>query len=233
MRVGAIIFSRMQSKRLPGKAMIDILGKSLLERVIERTQKINLIDHISVATSNLTQDDIIYNYAISKGIDIYRGDENDVAMRAFETGSFFKYDCFVRICGDRPFFDGKIVDELIRIHKKNKNDLTTNMFPRTIPSGFTVEIINMSTLNKVIEHTTDKHNREHITNYIYTNPKEFKIENIEHFKNTNFDFKTLNLTVDTIDDIEKTEYIARELKNKNQYNDLDEVIKLLIKQRKK
>ena len=60
-----------------------------------------------------------------------------------------------------------------------------------------------------------------------------KIENIEHFKNTNFDFKTLNLTVDTIDDIEKTEYIARELKNKNQYNDLDEVIKLLIKQRKK
>ena len=156
MRVGAIIFSRMQSKRLPGKAMIDILGKSLLERVIERTQKINLIDHISVATSNLTQDDIIYNYAISKGIDIYRGDENDVAMRAFETGSFFKYDCFVRICGDRPFFDGKIVDELIRIHKKNKNDLTTNMFPRTIPSGFTVEIINMSTLNKVIEHTTDK-----------------------------------------------------------------------------
>lgn len=40
MKVGAIIFSRMSSKRLPGKAMIDISGKTLLQRVIERTKKI-------------------------------------------------------------------------------------------------------------------------------------------------------------------------------------------------
>ena len=113
-KVGAIIFSRMQSQRLPGKAMINISGKLLIERVIERTQKIKLIDHICLATSNLKNDDIINNYAISKGLDTFRGDQNDVVLRAFSAGSLYNYDCFVRICGDRPFFDGKIVDEIRR-----------------------------------------------------------------------------------------------------------------------
>lgn len=232
MKTGAIIFSRMRSKRFPGKAMRDISGKPLIQRVLERTQKIKLIDHICIATSDLEQDDIISNYAISKGIDLYRGDEDDVAMRAFKASTLFKYDCFVRICGDRPFFDGKIVDEMIKIHKTNKNDLTTNMFPRIVPCGLTVEIINVSTLSKIINETKDRHHREHLTSYIYDNPNNFKIENIESLPNLNFDIQDLDITVDTIDDIEKIEYVARELTNLNQYNDFHEVIDLLKKYKK-
>lgn len=229
MRTGAIIFSRMQSKRFPGKAMKNILGKPLLERVVERAKKIKLIDHMCIATSNLVQDDIIYDFAVSKGIEVFRGDEDDVARRAFEAGLLFKYDCFVRICGDRPFFDGRIVDEAVMIHKKNKNDLTTNIYPRTIPSGLTVEVINMSALNKVLSSTINKKDREHITRYMYKNPKIFKIENIKALKKIDFDISNLNVTIDTINDIKKAEYIAKELSNKNQYNDFNEVINLLKK----
>ena len=51
MKIGAIIFSRFSSERLPGKALIDISGRSLLGRVIDRTREIQGIDKIIVATS--------------------------------------------------------------------------------------------------------------------------------------------------------------------------------------
>ena len=50
-RIGGIIFARMNSSRLPGKAMIEINGVSLIERVIERAKQISKIDHLCVATS--------------------------------------------------------------------------------------------------------------------------------------------------------------------------------------
>ena len=40
MKVGAIIFSRMDSKRLPGKALVEIEGRSMLGRVIDRAKRI-------------------------------------------------------------------------------------------------------------------------------------------------------------------------------------------------
>ena len=59
-KTGAIIFSRMNSSRLPGKALLPIKNnKSLIEIIIERAKKINGIDHICVATSKKESDDIL------------------------------------------------------------------------------------------------------------------------------------------------------------------------------
>lgn len=40
MKTEAVIFSRNSSTRMPGKALIDISGRCLLERVIDRTKEI-------------------------------------------------------------------------------------------------------------------------------------------------------------------------------------------------
>ena len=63
MNIGAIIFSRFDSRRLPGKAMLDIEGRPLLGRVIDRTKKIKKIQKIIVATSNRDTDNIISDFA--------------------------------------------------------------------------------------------------------------------------------------------------------------------------
>ena len=62
-RIGGIIFARMNSSRLPGKAMIEIDGVSLIERVIERAKRISKIDHLCVATSIDKEDDIIASFS--------------------------------------------------------------------------------------------------------------------------------------------------------------------------
>ena len=59
MRIGGIIFSRMSSSRLPGKAFKDVSGKFLLERVINRSKQINNIDHLCLATSDQDDDNKI------------------------------------------------------------------------------------------------------------------------------------------------------------------------------
>ena len=51
-KLGIIIFSRFDSQRLPGKALLDIEGRCLLGRVIDRAKLIKGTNEIIVATSN-------------------------------------------------------------------------------------------------------------------------------------------------------------------------------------
>ena len=67
---GGIIFSRMNSTRLPGKAMIPINGVTLLERVINKSKLISKIDYLCIASSLKKEDNIIASFGKSKGIDV-------------------------------------------------------------------------------------------------------------------------------------------------------------------
>ena len=224
MRVGAIIFSRMSSGRLPGKAMVDISGKTLLHRVIERTKSIKLIDHMCVATSLNPEDDIIESTANSFGIDIYRGSLNDVADRAFNAANKFGYDHFLRVCGDRPFLDYKIYDELISNHIKDCNDLTTNIFPRKVPPGLTGEVINVKALEKLLSLTENQEDREHVTRYFYQNSSDFKIQNVASHNFNNID--NVRLVIDDEKDLSRAEWILKKIKQNGNVVDIQEIISL-------
>lgn len=226
MNIGGIIFSRMSSSRLPGKALIDIDGKTLLERVIERSKKIRNINHLCVATSKEKQDDIIAKTALSFGLEVYRGDLNDVAKRAFQAAKKYKYSDFLRICGDRPLFDSNIYDELIQEHIKFKNDLTTTIFPRSVPVGFTGEIISTKAMKKLLSLTNNKIDREHVTRFFYKNPKLFSISNLDF----NFSKEIINLkfAIDCKEDLEMSRWIIRNIKNQNSSSNSKEIFSLAV-----
>ena len=209
MKVGSIIFSRISSNRLPGKALIDISGKTLLSRVIERAKKIKSIDHICVATSVNSEDDIIEKVSKLHGVDVFRGDLNDVTQRAIDAARCFRYTSFLRLCADRPFFDGNIYDDLIFNHKKNKHDLTTNIFPRSVPPGLTGEVVSLEALEKCILMTEDIFDREHVTRFIYNNPSKFSIQNIKYFNDK--DIIDLRLVVDNEVDLKRAIWIAEKI----------------------
>jgi len=205
-KIGGIIFSRMNSRRLPGKALKMVSGKMLLERVIDASLNIKNINHICIATSLNPEDDQIEEYANIRGINVFRGNEYDVAMRAFNASIKFGYESFARICGDRPFIDYNIYDELIQIHNHGNADITTNIFPRVVPPGLSAEIIRVKSLERLISLTTDKFDREHITQYFYENSNKFKIESVDH--NNNFKkFVNTNLTIDEYKDLQKASWI--------------------------
>ena len=83
-RVGAIIEARMSSSRLPGKVLMKINKRPVLDLLIERIKFVNEIDQIIVATTTSKKDDILEEYCNANNIICYRGSEENVMQRVLE-----------------------------------------------------------------------------------------------------------------------------------------------------
>ena len=227
MKIGAIIFSRMSSTRLPGKALIQINKKVLIERVIERTLEINNIDHVCLSTSINSEDDQIIEIAKKYKIDTFRGSLNNVTKRGFNAANYFKYDKILRICGDRPFFNVSLYEDLISKARESDFDLLTNIYPRTVPPGLTGEIIKVEAIKKTLSLTKNSFDLEHVTRFIYKNPKLFSIENFIFYNNP--DIIKLRLVVDDVDDLNRASFIAKATENLSPRDDFKMVIEMAKK----
>ena len=229
-KIGGIIFSRFDSSRLFGKALIDIDGRTLLGRVIDRSKLIKGISKLIVATSDRPIDNKICEFAKSQGIETFRGNCDDVYQRSISACEKYKFDAFARICGDRPFFDYELVTKAIRIFKKGNTDLVTTMNPRSYPPGLTTEIVNYSLLKKYNLEIRSNFDREHLTTYFYKNSDKLKIHNIEN-KNFNF-IKGIKLVVDTPEDLKKARWIAKNKSIKDLPQSNEEILSLALQYEK-
>ena len=67
-RTVAIIQARMGSSRLPGKSLMDLAGRPLLERVIQQVKGSKFLDDVIVATSTESEDDAIEKFCSSNNL---------------------------------------------------------------------------------------------------------------------------------------------------------------------
>ena len=208
MKLPAIIFSRMGSSRLPGKALRHIAGEPLIKRVINRVSKAKNLSTIVVATSNSKTDDRLTQYIQSLNIEVFRGAAHDVLNRAVSCASYLGVDKFVRINGDSPFIDPELLEKGIEMWEDPNLDLISNVFPRTYPVGMSVEIIKTDSLKKILGLTADSCDREHITQFFYKNPEKFRILNFESGRP---DLRKVRLAVDTKEDLERINWLFKEL----------------------
>ena len=202
-----IIQARSSSKRFPNKILYKIKSKSIISRVLFNISKSKLVTKIVVATSNDKSDSKFVKLLKKKKIRFYRGSLNNVALRLVKASQKFKSKYFIRISGDSPLISFKIIDKSIRLFKNNSNaDLITNVFPRSFPSGQSVEIVK----TKIIKDNLSKMNiseKEHVTTYFYKNKSKFKIIN---FKNYTKKFKNIGkMTIDYKSDVKKLKKYIR------------------------
>jgi len=83
-KVVLIIQARMGSSRLPGKSMMDLAGKPLIYRVLDRITRIKNADKIVLAIPKGADNDILVDQASKLKIDVYRGSENDLLDRYYQ-----------------------------------------------------------------------------------------------------------------------------------------------------
>ena len=100
MTSGVIVFSRLNSTRLPGKALIKIAGITLVDRVLDRLEGVIGISRTIVATTESYLDDPLVAHLEARGIDVFRGSIDDVALRAVRCARDYGLDHFVRVSGD-------------------------------------------------------------------------------------------------------------------------------------
>ena len=97
MKIATIVQARMTSTRFPGKVLKEVLGKSLLEYQIERLKRSKYAGQIIIATTTNKKDEPIISLCKKLNMDYFRGSENDVLSRYYETALQFKIDIIVRI----------------------------------------------------------------------------------------------------------------------------------------
>jgi len=169
-KVGAVILSRFNSRRLPGKALIEIQGKPVLDYIIERLEQVLSTQDIVIATSAEKSDDPIAEFADKRSIKCFRGPLENVAGRFFEAGNSQNWDYAIRVNGDNIFADINLMKSMINRAKNENLDFISNVKHRTYPKGMSIEIVNLEWYKNLLnEIEKDKNYREHVTLYIYEN----------------------------------------------------------------
>ena len=223
---GLIILARMDSRRLPGKALKMLGNRPLLGHVIERAHRTHRVDEIVVATTDRPIDDPIAAYVRALDISLFRGPTSDVATRCLACARAHTFDRFARVCGDSPFFDPDLVAELIRLHESGHFDVATNVARRTFPTGASAEVISTDALERLVDLTHDPTDREHVTPFFYRNPDLFRIVNIV----APFDrYSRLRLAVDDASDAVRTEWMLGQLAERATEASLDELMALALR----
>lgn len=206
-----IIQARYSSKRLPGKVLKKILGTTVLKKVVDQVKKSKKISKIIVATSKHKTDKKIINFCKKNKIHCISGPLNNVFKRFHSIIIHEHCKSFVRISADSPFIDSSIIDKAVSIFNKNQYDLVTNVFPRTFPKGFSVEVVNSKLILDSLLKIKKKRHQEHLTSYFYENYKNFKIKNFYNKINNS----NINLSIDSFADFIRAKSILKFCKNKN------------------
>ena len=212
------IQARMGSSRLPGKVLLPICGKTVLQHIIERVQYSKLIDKIIVVTSINSENAAIIELCDQLKIDSFRGSENDVLDRyktAIKAFGINYCDNIIRITADCPMICPDIIDAMLNIHLGN--DLTTNCIKRTYPDGLDVEVFKAGILE-----CSDFDN----INFF---EKEYNEMDFNGFKVTNIvqeeDLSDLRWTLDTPKDFEFIKGIYKRLYKPGEIFLMEDILK--------
>ena len=212
-----IIQARTGSTRLPNKVLLPFYkNKTILDIICERLSKNKYFIPVCIATTNNSNDDILYNkYKDNTDILCYRGDENNVLSRFIDCAEYFNKKTIIRVCSDNPFISLKYMEYLIDIYLENNKDYISysiNGEKCCMKShiGIFSEIVSLNSLKTAIIETKEKHFLENVTEYVYENTDKFLVKLI----NENFSSSIINdirLTLDNKDDFDNLTKIYKSL----------------------
>lgn len=219
----AVIQSRIGSTRLPGKVLLNLEGKTVLERVIERVKNSKLIKEVIVATTLLKEDLKIVKLCAEMGIKVYCGSGEDVLDRYFQVARILQPRHIVRITADCPLIDPKVIDGIIKLHLKEKADYTSNTLKATFPDGEDVEVFTFQALKKAWKNARLFFEREHVTPYIRKHPALFKHANLSYAA----DLSRKRWTLDEKEDYRFIKLIYKNLFKKRSVFGMEEILEFL------
>ena len=196
-KVGIISQARMSSTRLPGKVLMKVKEKTILEYHIQRLKASSY--PIFIATTTNPSDDALVSFCEEFNLPYYRGDEQNVLSRFVECAEQNKLDVIVRVTSDCPLIDGDLVKKGIEeyLTAANPDLYISNGLEETYPRGFDFEIFSFAALKYASEHATTPYQKEHVTPYLIENVSgKTELNNISR----NSDDSQYRLTLDTQDD---------------------------------
>jgi spore coat polysaccharide biosynthesis protein SpsF len=172
MRCVAIIQARATGDRLPGKVLLPLANKSMLQNIVERVKRAKKIEDVALTFPDA---DHFRIWPMQLGVAMlpWRDDQNDLIGRFYDAAKYLNADLIVRICADNPCIEPEAIDLLVE-HGIHAGYLTTNAGDyRTAeddfgwPNGIGAEIYPIEMLDWMNKEIRQKFQREHPHRYFH------------------------------------------------------------------
>jgi len=176
-----LIQARRGSSRLPDKVSLDLVGRPLLVRQVERVRLAQRVGQVAVITTTDPADDALAALCQQHGIAVFRGNALDLLDRHYQAARHFgETEAVVKIPSDCPLIDPAIIDKVLGVYEATKGqyDFVSNLHPATYPDGNDVEVMTLAALETAWREARRPLEREHTTPFFWENPDRFRLANV-------------------------------------------------------
>jgi spore coat polysaccharide biosynthesis protein SpsF len=195
-RTVLLLQARLDSTRLPGKALLPIAGLPMLSHAM-RSLKLVKADAYVLATDTASAAGLAAA-ASACGFELFIGPKEDVLGRFCQAARAFKADRIIRATGDNPL----VSFELANLLAERRSDVPADYSGYLgMPKGMGVEIIEVDALFEAERLSTDPFEREHVAPYLYRRPERFRID--QPMAPGDYLWEKGNVSVDTREDYER------------------------------
>ncbi len=161
---------RLQSTRLPQKALIKLAEKTVIEHAMEALRLMKA--DIFALLTDYASGEALKPYAEKCGFEVFSGSEFDVLSRFAMAARKWKPDRIVRATGDNPLVSWTLADRACEIHEKRGADFCGLL---GMPLGTGVEVLKAKSLLAADKEATDPYEREHVSPFLYFRRNRFSI----------------------------------------------------------
>lgn len=167
--IGVFLQVRLDSVRLPRKALLPLGGIPLIQQAMFR-----LADIPADVYAMLTTDDSLKELGplVVWPFKVFVGPKDDVLKRYAQAVEYYGVDTVVRATGDNPLFDAGLCKWLIDEHFDRGADLSC---AEGAAVGSCGDIISAWAILAADRFAETKHDREHVTPFMHRNCDSFKI----------------------------------------------------------
>jgi 3-deoxy-manno-octulosonate cytidylyltransferase (CMP-KDO synthetase) len=123
-----VLPARYGSKRFPGKPLVEISGKPLVEWVYRRAREIDGVGELVVATDDRRIAEAVESFG--GNVVVTSGEHETGTDRVAEIARGSNCDIIVNLQGDEPVFDPRMVEEMVdRLAAEPGIDIVTACHP--------------------------------------------------------------------------------------------------------
>ena len=175
--VVTLIQARMSSSRLPGKVLLPLGGKTVLDQVIARASAFSL--QVVVCTSTDASDDPIEAHCARAGVTCARGALDDVFSRfrdALSGVQVARTEWFARVTADCPLVSPTLARACIAA--ATREDDYVGALSSAVPVGIAIELVRRAAFLAIDPVTLDPPEREHVTLRLYEHPGRYRVRRV-------------------------------------------------------
>jgi len=170
MKTGVVVQMRLDSRRLPGKALLPLGGTNLAGMVLRRLRALAVDEYVLATDPDGAK--AFADVASESGFSVFAGPKDDVLARYTMAAEAFGLTRLIRATGDNPFVSVTLAVLAMDAADESGADYVGLV---GMPVGMGVEVVSVAALCKAAGAATSTFDREHVCPYLYTNPSVFSI----------------------------------------------------------